>query len=275
MDNLDFYLREDLGDRGDITSKALFTSEIGKGKIVAKDECVIAGLQEALTIFRRLGAQATPLKTDGDECKKGDPILIIEGSIQAIFAGERLALNFLGKMSGIASLTRELVTKCQKLNPEVIVAATRKTTPGFRVYEKKAVGIGGGDPHRQGLFDAVLIKDNHIIECGSLKKAIEKAMANTHDVTIEVEVETRDDAHVAADTKVDYIMLDNIPPEEGRIIAQEIRRINPRIKIEVSGGITPATITQYVYADRISLGWLTHSITSKDFSLDMVAKNIN
>jgi nicotinate-nucleotide pyrophosphorylase (carboxylating) len=275
MDYLDIYLHEDLGEQGDITSEALFTNQRGKATIVAKDDCIIAGLQEAQTIFHRLGAQTTPLKKDGDICTKGDLVLTITGSIQAIFAGERLALNFIGKMSGIASITRELVEKCRKLNPDVRVAATRKTTPGFRVYEKKAVVIGGGDPHRQGLFDAVLIKDNHIAALGSLEKAIKKAQENTHNVTIEVEVENREDACIAAGTNIDYIMLDNIPPKKGQSIAQEIRNRNPQIKIEVSGGITPATITQYVYADRISLGWLTHSVTNKDFSLEMTTKNIN
>ena len=266
MDDIDRFLQEDLGDRGDITSEALLKDEEGIAFIKAKENCILAGLEEAIEVFKRLNCKTSALKTDGDEIKAGEKILEIKGKVKKILTGERLALNFICRMSGIASLTHELTKICRKKNPNVQIAATRKTTPGFRKYEKKAVKIGGGEPHRMGLYDGILIKDNHLA-CLSLREAIRKAKKTG--MKIEVEVESVEDAVIAAEEGADIIMLDNMSPVKGKIAATQIRKINPEIKIEVSGGITPENIANYTFADRISLGWLTHSIKNKDFSLEI------
>lgn len=275
MNDFEFFFREDLGDTGDITSKVLLSNEPGRGVILAKDDCVLAGVEEAKYIFEHLGSRVHTYHKDGCRVSQGTTVLGVKGPAQSILSGERLALNFLGRMSGIATLTRELVDITRPLNPFLTIAATRKTTPGFRKYEKKAVVLGGGFPHRFGLYDAILIKDNHIAILGSVEKAIKKVQKNLPGVPIEVEVETMEDALMAARLQVNVIMLDNIPPDKGALISQKIREISPHITIEVSGGITPKNIRKYVYADRISLGWLTHSVVSKDFSLDISTKNIN
>ena len=159
---------------------------------------------------------------------------------------------------------------CKKINPNLKIAATRKTTPGFRKYEKKAVEIGGGESHRFGLFDAVMIKDNHIKLLGSVEKAIKKAKENVKGKIIEIEIENKKDALIAAKLGVDVIMLDNLDPESAEKISNEIRKINPKILIEISGGINSKNILKYSsFSDRISLGYLTHSISSKNFSLDV------
>lgn len=270
MDDLKRFLREDLGKNGDITSDALFTKERARAIIIAKEDCIIAGLQEAIKVFEKTKANTKPLKKDGTAVKKGTPVLEIRGTARSILKGERLALNIIGRMSGIATETKILVERCRAINPKVTIAATRKTTPGFRSFEKKAVLLGGGEPHRQGLYDAVLIKDTHLKVIGSVEEAIKRAKAKTHKKTIEIEVENEQDALIAAQMNVDVIMLDNIDPKSGEIIARKIRMKNPHILIEVSGGITRENIQQYAsYADRISLGYLTHSTRSKDFSLEI------
>jgi nicotinate-nucleotide pyrophosphorylase (carboxylating) len=174
-------------------------------------------------------------------------------------------------MSGISTETKKLVDLCKSINPNVSIAATRKTTPGFRKYEKKAVVIGGGESHRFGLFDAVMIKDNHIKLIGSVEKAIKKVKENVRNKIIEVEVENESDAITAARLGVDVIMLDNMNPKTGELIAKKIKQINNKITIEISGGITSDNIQDYAsYADRISLGYITHSIKSIDFSLETI-----
>lgn len=266
MDDIDLFLKEDLGEKGDITSEALLTDEEGVAFIRAKEGCIFAGAQEAAAVFERLCCTVQLIRNDGDAVKAGEPVLEVRGKLKHILAGERLALNFIGKMSGIATLTHDLVEQCRKKNPKVEIAATRKTTPGFRKYEKRAVAIGGGYPHRMGLYDGVLIKDNHLAAI-SLREAIRKA--RKLDMQIEVEVETIDDAIIAAEEGADIIMLDNMHPAKGKLAASRIQKINPDIKIEVSGGITPENITNYTFADRISLGWLTHSVKNMDFSLEI------
>jgi nicotinate-nucleotide pyrophosphorylase (carboxylating) len=160
---------------------------------------------------------------------------------------------------------------CQTINPKVSLAGTRKTTPGFRYYEKKAIILGGGEPHRYGLYDAVLIKDNHLKKIGSVKNAITQIRHMLPDTAIEIEVENEKDALAAARLNVHCIMLDNLSPNIGKKIARKIRSINPEILIEVSGGITDKNIVKYAsFADRISLGYLTHSIKNKDFSLEII-----
>jgi nicotinate-nucleotide pyrophosphorylase (carboxylating) len=172
-------------------------------------------------------------------------------------------------MSGIATLTNKLVEKCKKSNPKVEIAATRKTTPGCRYYEKKAVKIGGGIPHRYGLYDAILIKDNHIKMVGSVEECIKRVKKTGKE--IEIEVENIDDAMKAAKSGANIIMLDNFTPEDVKKAYKKIKKINKNIEVEVSGGIKPENITEYAkYAEVISLGMLTHSVKSVDFSLEII-----
>jgi len=271
MNSIDLYLKEDLAEEGDITSNALFTNETVKAKIICKEECTIAGIDDLEIVFKKAGAKTKKLVKDGDGIKTGTVVAEIKGSARSILKAERLALNILGRMSGIASETKKLVNICREINSDCTVAATRKTTPGFRKYEKKAVEIGGGEPHRFGLYDAAMIKDNHIKIVGSVEKALKIAKQKIKNKIIEIEVEKEKDALTAARFDVDAIMLDNFKPGNAKLVTKKIKQINPNIIVEISGGITPDNIKDYVsFADRISLGYLTHSIKNKDFSLEII-----
>ena len=266
------YLREDIGS-GDVTSDLLVPPRRqATGSITANERCVVAGVVEASAVFDELGAHPTTVLDDGSRASQGDIVLTVKGSARAILSGERLALNFLMRMSGIATLTNDLLLRCREVNPEVRIAATRKTTPGFRQFEKRAVSIGGGDTHRFGLDDAILIKDNHIAIAGGIRQALRGArQAASFTKKIEIEVESVEEALVAVEEGADIIMVDNLPPAEGEKVAREARAANPLIIIEVSGGIKPDNIVEYAaYADIISLGWLTHSVRSIDFSMEVV-----
>ena len=271
MNDIDRFLREDLGDEGDITSDSLFFDENAKAQIFTKEDCIIAGLDEIKDVFDKTGANIEFKFNNGDFVKKNTMVAKLNGSVRSILKGERLAINIISRMSGIATETNRLVKICKSINPKITVAATRKTTPGFRKYEKKAVVIGGGESHRFGLYDAVMIKDNHIKLIGSVEKAIKKIMENVHNKVIEIEVENEKDAITAAGLNVDVIMLDNFDPKTGEKIAKKIKQLNQNVIIEISGGITPSNIKKYAsFADRISLGYITHSIKSIDFSLEII-----
>jgi nicotinate-nucleotide pyrophosphorylase (carboxylating) len=270
MNDIELFLKEDLEDIGDITSDALFTSEIAVGEIIVNTSCIIAGLSEAKEIFEKTGATLKPVKKDGEVTDENQIIAEVSGPIKSILKAERLALNFLGRMSGIATITNQIVNECKKINSDIQIAATRKTTPGFRYYEKKAVKIGGGFPHRYGLFDEILIKDNHIKKIGGINKTIKLIQKNTRNKSIEIEVENEKDAIIAAENKIDIVMLDNFSAKKAKIITEKIKKIYPRIIVEISGRITPENITEYaLFADRISLGYLTHSIKNIDYSLEL------
>lgn len=261
-------LEEDIG-KGDITSNVLLSDENAEAKVFSKEDCVLAGLEEAKNIFEKLGVEVNAHAKDGGSIRKGTTVLNLKGSAKSILAGERTALNLLSRMSGIATLTNKIVEKCRRINPDVKIAATRKTTPGFRYYEKKAVIIGGGISHRYGLYDAVLIKDNHIKIVGSINECIKRAKKTNKPV--EIEVENTDDAIKAAKSGADTLMLDNFVPEDVKKGYKKIKKINENIKIEVSGRINPENIAEYAkYADVISLGMLTHSVQSVDFSLEII-----
>ena len=271
MADTDRFLKEDLEEEGDITSNSLFTDELAKAKIIAKEDCIVAGLKEAKSLFEKTGSETELKVKDGNFVKKNTIVAMIKGSARSILKGERLALNIIGRMSGIATDTKKLVDICKPINPKVTVAATRKTTPGFRKFEKRAVEIGGGEPHRFGLYDAVMIKDNHIKLVGSVEEAINKVKEKVKDKIIEVEVENEEDAIIAAKLGVDVIMLDNFDPKSAEKVAKKIREVKPDVLIEISGGVTFDNIADYAsFADRISLGYLTHSIKSKDFSLEII-----
>jgi nicotinate-nucleotide pyrophosphorylase (carboxylating) len=271
MYDIEKFLKEDLGDEGDITSEALFSFETAKAKIIVREKCVIAGVEETKKLFEKLKVRTNFFLNDGEFVKKSEVIAELNGKAASILKGERLALNTLGRMSGIATETKNLVEIVKKINPKTTIAATRKTTPGFRKYEKKAVLIGGGEPHRMGLYDAVMIKDNHLKIVGSVETAIKTVKHNIKNKIIEIEVENEKDALKAAELGVDVIMLDNFDCEYARKTSEKIRKINKKILVEISGGITPENIKNYAsFADRISLGCITHSVKNIDFSLEVI-----
>ncbi len=264
------FLAEDIGD-GDITTEALVSNQKAEAIILAKEGCIVAGMAVAAEIFTHEGLVATINIADGLAAKKGDVVMHIRGDAGKLLSSERLALNFIQRLSGIATITRALVDKCRAVNPQIRIAATRKTTPGLRKWEKDAVEAGGGMRHREGLFDQYLIKDNHLRVVGSITEAVERARSHGKARIVEVEVVDIAGAEEAARSAADIIMLDNMPPEMAREAAASIRKINPKAIVEVSGGIKPDNILRYAeFADVISLGWLTHSVKAIDFSLEIV-----
>jgi nicotinate-nucleotide pyrophosphorylase (carboxylating) len=270
MDDIDRFLYEDLDDDGDITSNFLPFNKIMNASIISNEYCILAGLEEAYKVFKKTGANLIFLKKDGDIIKKNEKVADINAPIKSILKGERLALNFISRMSGIATITYKLVKKCRKINKNINIAATRKTTPGFRFYEKKAVVIGGGISHRMGLYDQILIKDNHIKSFGSVSKALKIVKKNNPYKIIEIEVENEKDSLTAAKIGADVIMLDNFSPIKAKKTVKKIREINNKIEIEISGGITPKNIINYAsFSDRISVGYITHSVKNIDYSLEI------
>ena len=271
MSKIGEYLDEDIGF-GDITSDTLIGDEMGSARIRANEDCLLAGLEEAIEVFKEVGVNVFPMARDGERVAKGEDVLVVEGPLKKILLGERLALNFLMMMSGVATTTNNIVRECRKHNPNVKIAATRKTTPGFRYYEKKAVAMGGGDPHRFRLDDAILIKDNHLRVVGSITQAIAKAKSVSFSKKVEVEVETVEQAVEAAKAGADIIMLDNMRPEQVEVAYLAVKRLNERVMVEVSGGLSPETAPHYAkYADILSLGWITHSAKAAHFNLEVTA----
>ncbi len=263
------FLAEDLLDIGDITSQALISDEKIEAHIVAKEDCVVAGMLVASQIFEKEGIETQILVNDGETVIRGKPVMVLKGSAAAILKTERLALNFIQRLAGIATITRKLVDICKPLNPNVKIAATRKTTPGLRKFEKDAVEAGGGMRHREGLYDQILIKDNHLKIVGAVGLAVRKARESGLSKIIEIEVVNVAGAKEAAQEKADIILLDNMEPYKAKSIAEIIRKIHPQAVIEISGGINPDNIARYAdFADVISLGWLTHSVKAVDFSME-------
>lgn len=268
---LERFVYEDVGEWDD--SSTLVPEVEAHASVVAKEDCVISGLREAEEILTYFCLEADLLYDDGEFVPVGSAVMSIRGSARRILQAERLVLNFLARMSGISTLTRECVLKAARISPSVRVAGTRKTTPGFRVYEKKAVFLGGGDPHRFNLSGAVLIKDNHIRLLG-LEECLARAKAQaSFTKKIEVEVEDLDQMHRAAELGADIIMFDNMDPtdiERGVEILRQ-RGLRSRLVLEASGGITPENIEAYASTgvDVISLGWLTRNARWIDLSLEM------
>lgn len=257
----------------DLTS-VIVPNEYGEACVRVKEDCVVAGMEEVTELLRLLGLEFTVLRGDGNVAKAGDCVLIIRGQKPDLLKVERVVLNVLMRASGIATMTRRILERARNVNPRVRVAATRKTTPFLRYLEKKAVAIGGGDPHRFSLSDAVLIKDNHIRAVGSLEKAIILARERSpFTVKIEVEVETVEDAIKAAELGVDIIMLDNMKPSDVAKVHEELvrRGLRDRIILEASGGINEDNVVEYArYVDVVSIGALTHSYKSIDMSMDLI-----
>lgn len=263
-------LDEDLGRAGDITTQATIpASSIAHLVIAARETGIIAGLPLADAAFHAIaqGIRFTPRIGDGTQVNKGDVIAEIEGSARAILSAERVALNFLGRMSGIASLTKLYVDAVS--GTEARIVCTRKTTPGLRAFEKYAVRCGGGSNHRYGLDDAMLIKDNHIAVAGSVKKALQAAKAAAgHLVKIEIEVDTIAQLHEVLEEGADVVLLDNM---DIKTLTQAVALIEGAMLTEASGGVTLDTVKAIAETgvDMISVGALTHSPRVLDLGLDI------
>jgi nicotinate-nucleotide pyrophosphorylase (carboxylating) len=264
-------LLEDLGRAGDITTDAVIPAEARlSGVIAARQAGVIAGVDTAVLAFRLLdpAIHAAVERPDGTSIAAGDAVIWLEGPARPILSAERVALNLLCRLSGIASVTARLVAAARPYGPARIVC-TRKTTPGLRALEKHAVWAGGGSNHRFGLDDAVLIKDNHIAVAGGIKAAIERARAGVgHLVKIEVEVDTLGQLDEALDVGVDAVLLDNM---DSATLAEAVKRVDGRAITEASGRITPETVASVAASgvDLISVGWITHSAPILDLGLDV------
>lgn len=265
-------LDEDLKSRGDLTSLILIPegSRV-KGRIITREEGVIAGMPLASMVFRQLDGKVgfQPLANDGEFLPAGSEIAIVEGAALAILEGERTALNFLQRLSGIATLTAAFVRLAAPKGVEIL--DTRKTTPGLRILEKYAVRAGGGRNHRMGLYDAILIKDNHIVAVGGAEQAVEKARRDAEPgMGIEVEVSRLEELEGVIQAGADVVMLDNMSVEE---VEKAVEVAGRRVKLEVSGGISLDNVAAYAAAgvDYISVGALTHSARALDIALDLEA----
>ncbi len=262
-------LAEDLGLAGDLTTDATVAADaISKAVIASRQAGVIAGLDLAEAAFAAMDAYVRfeRVKADGDHVDTGDVVARISGNARAILTGERVALNYLGRLSGIASLTRRYVDAVA--GTKSAIADTRKTTPGLRAFEKYAVRCGGGQNHRTGLFDAILIKDNHIVAAGGVETAIARARAYAgHMVKIEVEVDSLDQLALVLKHKVDAVLLDNMAPDT---LAEAVKMIGGRAIAEASGGVNLKTVRAIAETgvDLISVGALTHSAPVLDLGLD-------
>lgn len=267
---IELALQEDLS-LGDITSDTIFTADDrARAVIRAKEDLVLCGMDTAREVFRAVDPEVafTPLKKDGDFVRKGETVLELTGHTLSILKAERTALNFMQRMSGIATASRMFAEMGKKYG--VLIVDTRKTQPGLRRLDKYAVRVGGCRNHRISLADSVMIKDNHIAAAGSITKAVEK-IKNAIGHTPKIEVETTNEAEVkeALAAGADIIMLDNMTPAQ---IATCKALINGRAIIEVSGGVNAQNLESYcqVKPDVISMGALTHSVPAKDLSLKIV-----
>lgn len=262
-------LEEDLGT-GDITSESILLENINSNAVfLVKSPGIIAGLPLVAEVWRQIDTELrfNPSIKDGAAVFSGTEIAEVSGPVKSILAGERVALNFLQHLSGIATKTAHLVKLLEGIPVKVV--DTRKTTPGLRILEKYAVLQGGGHNHRYNLSDAVLIKDNHITACGSILEAVKRARAAVpHTMTIEVEVENELQVREALEAKADIIMLDNMSPAQ---MAAMVKLISGRAIVEASGNIDESTIKEVAAAgvNIISSGAITHSVKALDISLDI------
>ena len=270
-------LAEDLG-QGDVTSEAVVPAGLKvEAEIIAKETGVAAGIEETVILAQSLGLSSKAEVADGNEIKNGKVILRLSGNARAILSAERTMLNLLSRMSGIATTTRRLTRKLQEANSATKIAATRKTAPGLLYFDKKAVLVGGGDPHRLRLDDMVLIKDNHVVIAGSVENAVKKAKSARSKKKIEAEVTSVADALKAAEAGADIVMLDNFSPRQVRDAVEMLKKAGffGKILLEVSGGITEQNLLEYASSqvDIISMGALTHSVKALDISLEITCEN--
>jgi nicotinate-nucleotide pyrophosphorylase (carboxylating) len=259
-------LTEDLGS-GDVTSEATIPAEsTSEAMMLAKQHLVLAGIEVSRDVFLTLDPtiQFTPFAKDGDTIHAGTELARLSGNTRALLAGERVALNLLQHMSGIATLTAKYVEKLKGLKTELL--DTRKTLPGLRQLEKTAVRLGGGKNHRMGLYDMILIKDNHIKASGGIAKAVASARTKTANLRIEVETKTLEEVREAVAAKADIIMLDNMPID---VMREAVKLISGRALVEASGNVTLETVRHIAETgvDFVSSGSLTHSAPAVDISM--------
>ncbi len=267
-------LAEDIG-QGDVTAQAIIPPNlIVKAIVLAKEEGVAAGIEEATILAEYLGLKVKTKVADGEKIKNKQVLIEISGDAQTILSSERTLLNLLSRMSGIATTTRRLTEKLEKTSSKARIAATRKSAPGLLYFDKKAVIIGNGDPHRLHLDDMILIKDNHLAILGNVEAAVKKAKVNASFAKkIEVEVTIAEDAVKAAKAGADIVMLDNFSPKQAKEASQMLLKAGfDKVMLEVSGGIKEETLLEYAAAhvDIISMGELTHSVKALDISLEIV-----
>ncbi|MBO5054354.1 MAG: carboxylating nicotinate-nucleotide diphosphorylase [Muribaculaceae bacterium] len=273
---LDLSFAEDIGDGDHTTLSTIPADAIGRQQLIIKEPGIIAGVEVAREVFRRFdpSLKMTVFINDGAEVKPGDIAFIVEGPVRSLLQTERLMLNIMQRMSGIATVTHRY--QAQLAGTGARVLDTRKTTPGMRMLEKDAVRIGGGTNHRIGLFDMILIKDNHVDFAGGIHEAVSAAKKycaeKGKNLKIELEVRNTTEINQALAEGVDRIMLDNFTPERTAEAVRHIRDINPSVEIESSGGITFDTLADYgrCGVDFISVGALTHSVKSLDMSFKAV-----
>lgn len=264
---LQAFLLEDIGDQ-DMTSQSIFPlTEKGTGVFIAKEDGVISGLSMIQEAYHLLDAsiKVTKYFSDGDIVNKGDKIAKVTGPIAHLLTGERVILNLIQRMSGISTMTNKCVARLN--DPSIQICDTRKTIPGLRMFDKYSVVTGGGKNHRYGLYDGVMIKDNHISFAGSITKAVHSVREKMgHMIKIEVETETREEVLEAVDAGADIIMFDNRTPEEVKEFGMYVP---DSIITEASGGITLENLASFqgTGVDYISLGFLTHSVKALDISL--------
>jgi nicotinate-nucleotide pyrophosphorylase (carboxylating) len=266
---IDYALAEDIGT-GDITTNSIVPDDLKtRATMLAKASGTVAGLEIAEYVFKSLNPDIewNPFVKDGDKVEKGDLIVEIKGSYRALLTGERLALNFLQRMSGIATMTSHFVDTVKDFGTKIL--DTRKTVPGLRLLDKYAVKTGGGTNHRIGLYDMVLIKDNHIKIAGGIINAVEQVRKHIcNEIKIEVETTTIDEVNQALTAKADIIMLDNMTAE---MMSDCVRIINKRAKVEASGNMTIERLKEVASTgvDYISIGALTHSVMAMDISMNI------
>jgi nicotinate-nucleotide pyrophosphorylase (carboxylating) len=267
-------LSEDLGDRGDITSSACVPETMkSEAELVARAPGVIAGLEVAAYVFETIDptVRLDRLVEDGDWVLEAEVIARVEGSSRSILAGERTALNLLGRMSGVATATARLVAAVDGTGARI--TDTRKTMPGLRALDKYAVRMGGGVNHRYGLYDAVMIKDNHLVAVGSISEAVVAARAEVGpDVMIVVEVVDLEQLAEAVATDADRVLLDNMSPD---LLGRAVALVDGRLVTEASGGITADNVRRVAETgvDLISVGWITHSAPQLDIALDFLSSS--
>ncbi len=267
-------IEEDLG-RGDVTTDCLLLEDVGaEGRIRAREELVVCGLEITEYIFARIGPELnlSILVTDGEEVSAGTELILAHGPAAAMLMAERTALNFLQRLSGVATQTRRYVKLVSSTGAQARVVDTRKTLPGWRILDKYAVTCGGAGNHRADLGSGVLIKDNHITACGSVWEAVKRASRLApHTLRIEVEVSNLTQLDEALEAGADIIMLDNMDEEQ---LAQAVQRTDGRALLEASGGINRDTVAAVALTgvDIVSIGRLTHSARSMDISMDILDK---
>ncbi len=270
IDPVDTALAEDIGG-GDLTSLFFIpATSISRARIFAKEPCVVAGVDVVRRIFQKLDAQLefSILRRDGSAVQPGQGVIELSGLTRTILTGERVALNFIQRLSGVATLTAQFVEAVR--NTGATILDTRKTTPGLRALEKAAVKAGGGRNHRMGLYDGVMVKDNHLLARPDLQKAIFSLRRSHPSVLIEVEADSVEQVREFVNLEgIDVILLDNMSPDQLRA-SVALKRSG--VKFEASGGVSLATVRQIAKTgvDFISVGQLTHSARAMDFSLELV-----